>query len=174
MCFVRLACVKHAASVHPEPGSNSHKKFACSQTSGFLTNVPKLYCFWLRNLLVILIAVPFELNLLDLSRLFHCSIIKVRCLSETISCLRFLFLIWLARLIYHNSLFLSTCFFIFSGIFILPEPFHFQQTDLFFKLCYRRERRRRDLNPRAAINDLHPFQGCPFGQLGYFSEFFTI
>ena len=25
--FVRLACVKHAASVHPEPGSNSHKKF---------------------------------------------------------------------------------------------------------------------------------------------------
>ena len=31
------------------------------------------------------------------------------------------------------------------------------------------ERRRRDLNPRAAINDLHPFQGCPFGQLGYFS-----
>ena len=32
------------------------------------------------------------------------------------------------------------------------------------------ERRRRDLNPRAAINDLHPFQGCPFGQLGYFSK----
>ena len=32
------------------------------------------------------------------------------------------------------------------------------------------QRRRRDLNPRAAINDLHPFQGCPFGQLGYFSE----
>ena len=24
--FVRLACVKHAASVHPEPGSNSHVK----------------------------------------------------------------------------------------------------------------------------------------------------
>ena len=32
------------------------------------------------------------------------------------------------------------------------------------------ERRRRDLNPRAAVNDLHPFQGCPFGQLGYFSK----
>ena len=25
-CFVRLACVKHAASVHPEPGSNSYVK----------------------------------------------------------------------------------------------------------------------------------------------------
>ena len=31
---------------------------------------------------------------------------------------------------------------------------------MFFK------RRRRDLNPRAAINDLHPFQGCPFSHLG--------
>ena len=38
------------------------------------------------------------------------------------------------------------------------------------KICQSSERRRRDLNPRAAINDLHPFQGCPFGQLGYFSE----
>ena len=28
------------------------------------------------------------------------------------------------------------------------------------------KRRRRDLNPRAAVNDLHPFQGCPFGLLG--------
>ena len=34
----------------------------------------------------------------------------------------------------------------------------------------RLERRRRDLNPRAAINDLLPFQGSPFGQLGYFSK----
>ena len=36
--------------------------------------------------------------------------------------------------------------------------------DLSFK------RRRWDLNPRAAINDLLPFQGSPFGQLGYFSN----
>ena len=27
-CFVRLACVKHAASVYPEPGSNSHVQFS--------------------------------------------------------------------------------------------------------------------------------------------------
>ena len=25
--FVRLACIRHAASVRPEPGSNSHEKF---------------------------------------------------------------------------------------------------------------------------------------------------
>ena len=27
LAAARLACVRHAASVHPEPGSNSHKKF---------------------------------------------------------------------------------------------------------------------------------------------------
>ena len=39
------------------------------------------------------------------------------------------------------------------------------------QLCgfYETERRRRDLNPCAAVNDLLPFQGSPFGQLGYFS-----
>ncbi len=53
-----------------------------------------------------------------------------------------------ARLYYHSYCLLSTTFLtLFSS-----------------------ERRRRDLNPRAAINDLHPFQGCPFGQLGYFSR----
>ena len=32
------------------------------------------------------------------------------------------------------------------------------------------KRRRWDLNPCAAVNDLLPFQGSPFGQLGYFSK----
>ncbi len=45
---------------------------------------------------------------------------------------------------------------------------------IFLFQFFRTERRRRDLNPRAAVNDLHPFQGCPFGQLGYFSELFII
>ena len=31
-CFVRLACVKHAASVHPEPGSNSPVKSLIGQS----------------------------------------------------------------------------------------------------------------------------------------------
>ena len=46
-CFVRLACVKHAASVHPEPGSNSHvKSFNPASRSGFSNQkqVP-IYCF---------------------------------------------------------------------------------------------------------------------------------
>ena len=36
------------------------------------------------------------------------------------------------------------------------------------------DRRRRDLNPRAAINDLHPFQGCPFSLLGTSPRLNTI
>ena len=42
--------------------------------------------------------------------------------------------------------------------------------ELFLLSFLKKERRRRDLNPRAAINDLLPFQGSPFGQLGYFSK----
>ena len=42
--FVRLACVRHAASVHPEPGSNSHVKVL----SSFRTTLgcsSRYYCF---------------------------------------------------------------------------------------------------------------------------------
>ena len=38
-CFVRLACVKHAASVHPEPGSNSRWKMLTGFT-GLSSFVP--------------------------------------------------------------------------------------------------------------------------------------
>ena len=45
--FVRLACVRHAASVHPEPGSNSHvKKFCPRQYLNWLIlDTTKIYCF---------------------------------------------------------------------------------------------------------------------------------
>ena len=45
----------------------------------------------------------------------------------------------------------------------------FRCVKYFFSSFFKLERRRRDLNPRAAINDLLPFQGSPFSQLGYFS-----
>ena len=38
-CFVRLACVKHAASVHPEPGSNSYVKVLFLASFFWLTPV---------------------------------------------------------------------------------------------------------------------------------------
>ena len=75
--------------------------------------------------------------------MFHCLVIKVLCLS----------VFQTACLLYHISSTVSSIFLKF----------------LFFKI-QNLKRRRRDLNPRAAINDLLPFQGSPFGQLGYFSK----
>ena len=49
-CFVRLACVKHAASVHPEPGSNSQIKcLRCQievQNHWFFSCLYCLFRFW--------------------------------------------------------------------------------------------------------------------------------
>ena len=59
-------------------------------------------------------------------------------------------------------MFFSTAFQVYHNSFALSRTFLLS----FLK----KERRRRDLNPRAAINDLLPFQGSPFGQLGYFSK----
>ena len=74
------------------------------------------------------------------SYVFHCLVIKV------------------VSLLFQNSLF------ILSHIQVFVNNF--------FQISFSKkfERRRRDLNPRAAINDLLPFQGSPFGQLGYFSK----
>ena len=49
---VRLACVKHAASVHPEPGSNSLIK--CLIHSRQPTSYLSFYCFWFIQ--------PFSIN----------------------------------------------------------------------------------------------------------------
>ena len=104
---VRLACVKHAASVHPEPGSNSHVYSPGSKT------------FWL----------------------------SIRGMISHSS--------WCFVLLFWNSSLE------FSGLHCC----------LFVKVLFRQslgdyQRRRRDLNPRAAINDLLPFQGSPFSRLG--------
>ena len=73
------------------------------------------------------------------------------------------------------SLFSYQCSLLFSATLIYyHNQLHLSTTFLFYFVHHlMSERRRRDLNPRAAINDLHPFQGCPFGQLGYFSEYIT-
>ena len=122
---------------------------------------------------------------MNLSRLFHCSVIKVLCSLSLRQLLHFIKSICLCQqlfyfsllsfqstacLSYHRRSALSTTFFLlfFQQLsYIIMYPSACQQLFSFFYNC---ERRRRDLNPRAAVNDLHPFQGCPFGQLGYFSE----
>ena len=57
----------------------------------------------------------------------------------------------------------------------LPVSAFFWRTSVFYRICHLLsstffkkfvERRKRDLNPRAAVNDLLPFQGSPFSHLG--------
>ena len=72
--------------------------------------------------------------------MFHCSVIKVLSYCDS------------SFMLSHSSLSVKNFF------------------NIFFDFFQSRKRRRRDLNPRAAINDLLPFQGSPFGQLGYFSK----
>ena len=59
------------------------------------------------------------------------------------------------------------CLLPYDSLFTLP---HLIGCVKYFLKFFIFKRRRRDLNPRAAINDLLPFQGSPFGQLGYFSK----
>ena len=96
-CFVRLACVKHAASVHPEPGSNSHVKsfFLPESIWQLIRNNVLIYCFKVASLIE-----AFFLNVTTFSqvkmslcnnllckllhvsksfKVFHCSVIKVLC-----------------------------------------------------------------------------------------------
>ena len=69
-----------------------------------------------------------------------------------------------------NSLSFSLSF--VKNLFVLFRHFSvvFQLVKIPFLNSVLNKRRRRDLNPRAATNDLLPFQGSPFGQLGYFSK----
>ena len=77
--------------------------------------------------------------------MFHCLVIKVLHLPSCDS----------SFILSHSQLFVKNFLTFFFSKLSIQEVL---------------KRRRRDLNPRAAINDLLPFQGSPFGQLGYFSK----
>ena len=79
--FVRLACVNHAASVHPEPGSNSLIK--CSSVcDGIYHSTDKFdlvkITTWLSFPFTVFKGQFLKINSLRIfSRLFHCSVINV-------------------------------------------------------------------------------------------------
>ena len=87
-CFVRLACVRHAASVHPEPGSNSHiKVFLRSGQNPWLC-LSFFYCSWamilswfvrLSHCFPELLQVSAFWNSSEFSGLSYCLIVNVRC-----------------------------------------------------------------------------------------------
>ena len=85
---------------------------------------------------------------------------------------RFFSILFLCRFSRISLNSLSFSFSLVKNFFILFRHFSvvFQLVKIPFLNSVLNKRRRRDLNPRAATNDLLPFQGSPFGQLGYFSK----
>ena len=78
---VRLACVKHAASVHPEPGSNSRiimSDLRIKTSLAFLISVLQYCC------LVCICPILSENFLLEFSGLHYCLFVKVQ--NRTIIC----------------------------------------------------------------------------------------
>ena len=68
---VRLACVKHAASVHPEPGSNSHVKVLSGQENVDFSqfSYPFTVCLYFRTLRnSLLVLHPSSLGMLRIPR----------------------------------------------------------------------------------------------------------
>ena len=105
-CFARLACVKHAASVHPEPGSNSRKKVL--SRSGKLLAFLSRYLLLASDLRFRSIWFPFWIFLLEIFRVVvYCSVIKVL----------FCFLLSLASQLKHNTICFSLCQYFFWSFF---------------------------------------------------------
>ena len=84
-CFVRLACVRHAASVHPEPGSNSHLNvcFLTGSRLAFALLFPVRFTFSWVHLLFPKDASFSEISI-EFSGLFHCLVVKVLLLKTFI------------------------------------------------------------------------------------------
>ena len=104
--FVRLACIRHAASVRPEPGSNSHES---SWVSWLL-----IFCWLFFILLVCSVSNLFRLNWSDFSiRPLHILVfvfiqfsMSFRCLSQVTT-----------SIYYHAIDSLSNIFYNFFNVF---------------------------------------------------------
>ena len=106
---------------------------------------------------------------MEFSGLHYCLFVKVLrcCFNQLWYFITVDFVCQQLFLIFLNS-FRSSCrTFMPQRLFIITHCFQLVKRFFWiFSLFLSRERRRRDLNPRAAVNDLHPFQGCPFSLLG--------
>ena len=110
-CFVRLACVKHAASVHPEPGSNSHVKKVLScqnQIWLLIRNNVLIYCFKVASFIEAFLN--FSQNL---SRFFTVQLSMFIRACPVLLCAFVYRSSRSARLYYHDVSLLSTLFYIF-------------------------------------------------------------
>ena len=149
-CFARLACVKHAASVHPEPGSNSLKKFVQDQNLAWLIFYPVLFTLVLFFKNYILWTFK-DMSLFSYQgSFFVAASAATSLLYQAFFCLSRTFLTFFSKVFlkfFRNSLseyWFYHCFSLLSTTF-----FNFLNF-LFFSVYSEKIRRRRDLNPRTA------------------------
>ena len=124
---VRLACVRHAASVHPEPGSNSHVKMVFVSCQFYLAlftvNSGSLSIF---RSTCLFLNFSENLGIFRVALLFICQ--GAVLLIGSISRRTFVPVVQTAYLVYHKQFCLSRTFFIlFSSFFRNPVAYHSQQ-----------------------------------------------
>ena len=120
-CFVRLACVKHAASVYPEPGSNSHVQFSVQFCANAFLSVCVSY---LKDFTVFIgcslyYAKNFTRLITFVIRLFKKSSGLVILFNYQGSLWFFFAVSATACIIYHSCLRLSSIFSTFLTLFLL-------------------------------------------------------
>ena len=135
--FVRLACVKHAASVYPEPGSNSHVQFSVQFCANAFLSVCVSY---LKDFTVFIgCSLYYAKNFTRLTtfviRLFKKSSGLVILFNYQGSLWFFFAVSATAHIIYHSCLRLSSTFSTFF-IFILGSCFLFKQFSKLFLSCH--------------------------------------
>ena len=88
--FVRLECVRHAASVHPEPGSNSQNILSNVSLPEYFKPYFELSAFALLLFpWVVVLLLLFGINeLFFVLLVFRCSIFKVRAAALAVSFIR--------------------------------------------------------------------------------------
>ena len=116
--FVRLACVKHAASVHPEPGSNSHVKVLIPVKIR-LANFNRYYCCF-----------GFVLNvLLNFKAYQKAFVLRIFRVLHTVQFSRFFVVVSAtAHIFYHKYSCLSTTFLIYFLFFFFQKRHFFNSS----------------------------------------------
>ena len=131
-CFVRLACVRHAASVHPEPGSNSHVKVYPSSKLSLASFKPFYCCFRFCSECSHSWPKPLSHFYKNFQGFTYCSVFKV-----------------LVVVLSGNSGILSQLFLFVNNFFQLFSKF-------FFKIFNQSLAEKEGFEPSRRFPDLHP------------------
>ena len=152
-CFVRLACVKHAASVHPEPGSNSHVKKLISVKLNLANSFIQI-----ESEFTVLKVFNFHWSvLIDSQNLSRFLTVQLSMFFVLLSCDSLIILSNRCSFVKHFFIFLNSVLSSLScdSLFILSKCFSFVKN--FFKLFYVEDKAEKEgFEPSRQFPDLYP------------------